>query len=199
VTDTTDQDRLDAQMAFLQEADRLKSVLRASRLVDGSRQENSAEHSWHVALFAVVLADQAGPDVRIERVVRMLLIHDLVEIDAGDTPIHGTVDHDAQTAAEARAADRLFGLLPADQAAIYRALWEEFEAAKSPDAVFAKALDRTTTPLQNLANGGGSWRDYRVTEEQVEARVGTPIARGAPALWSWLRPRISAFFANATR
>ncbi|MCU0803320.1 MAG: HD domain-containing protein, partial [Rhodobacteraceae bacterium] len=139
-------DRLEAQFAFLNEADRLKSVLRATTLVDGSRRENSGEHSWHLALYAMVLADQAGPDVRIDRVIRMLLIHDLVEIDVGDVPIHsagGAAHASADTmAAEARAADRIFGLLPNDLAGDLRALWEEFEAAQTADAVFAKSLDR---------------------------------------------------------
>lgn len=197
MTDTPDAARLDAQMAFLMEADRLKSVLRASRLADGSRFENSAEHCWHLALFAMTLADQAGPDVRIDRVIQMILLHDLVEIDAGDMPIHGAVDHAAQAAAEAAAADRIFGLLPPDQTASFRALWDEFEAAETPDAVFAKALDRTPAPLLNMANGGGSWADYNVTEAQIDARVGTVITRGAPGVWAWLKPKISAFFAKA--
>jgi len=180
-------------MAFLMEADRLKSVLRASRLADGSRFENSAEHSWHLSLFALVLADQAGPDVTLDRVIRMAILHDLVEIDAGDTPIHGTVDHAAQAEAEARAADRLFGILPADQAAKFRALWDEFEAGETPDAQFAKALDRAPTPLLNMENGGGSWRDYNVTLAQIDARVGEPISKSAPGIWAWLRPRIARF------
>ena len=186
--------RLDAQIAFLSEADRLKSVLRASRLMDGSRFENSAEHSWHIMLFALVLAEEAAPEVRIDRVLRMLLIHDIVEIDAGDTPIHGDVDHAAQEAAEAAAADRLFGLLPPDQARDFRALWDEFEAAETPDAVFAKAVDRMPAPIANLANGGGSWTDYAVTLDQLDTRVGKPISRGAPGLWAWLRPKLVHWF-----
>ena len=186
--------RLDAQIAFLSEADRLKSVLRASRLMDGSRFENSAEHSWHIMLFALVLAEEAAPEVRIDRVLRMLLIHDRVEIDAGDTPIHGDVDHAAQEAAEAAAADRLFGLLPPDQARDFRALWDEFEAAETPDAVFAKAVDRMPAPIANLANGGGSWTDYAVTLDQLDTRVGKPISRGAPGLWAWLRPKLVHWF-----
>ena len=189
-------DRLDAQIAFLSEADKLKSVLRASRLHDNSRFENSAEHSWHVMLYALVLADQAGPDVRIDRVLRMLLLHDIVEIDAGDNPIHGTVDHAAMEAQEKAAADRLFGLLPADLGAEFRALWDEFEAAESPDAVFAKSIDRVQTPIGNLANGGGSWVDYGVTFEQLDTRVGVPVRRGAPGLWAWLLPRLQGFFAK---
>ena len=187
-------DRLDAQIAFLSEADKLKSVLRASRLHDGSRFENSAEHSWHVMLYAFVLADQAGPDVRIDRVLKMLLLHDIVEIDAGDNPIHGQVDHSAMEAQEQAAADRLFGLLPEDQQIEFRALWDEFEAASSPDAVFAKSIDRIQTPIGNLANGGGSWRDYNVSFEQLDARVGTPVKKGAPGLWAWLLPKLRGFF-----
>lgn len=187
-------DRLDAQIAFLSEADRLKSVLRASRLHDNSRFENSAEHSWHVMLYALVLADQAGPDVRTDRVLRMLLLHDIVEIDAGDNPIHGTFDPAEMEAREQAAADRLFGLLPADQAAEFRALWDEFEAAETPDAVFAKSVDRVQTPIGNLANGGGSWKDYGVTFEQLDKRVGVPVRRGAPGLWDWLLPKLRGFF-----
>ena len=190
-------ERLDAQFAFLGEADRLKSVLRASRLHDDSRFENSAEHSWHVMLFALVRADQAGPGVDIGRVLNMLLVHDLVEIDAGDTPIHGKVDAAAQERAEKAAADRLFGLLPPDQAAGFRALWEEFEAAATPDAIFAKSVARMQTPLANLANGGASWRAYDVTLDQLKARVGTPVRRGAPGVWNWLMPKLQAFFAAA--
>ncbi|MCK0166364.1 HD domain-containing protein [Jannaschia sp. S6380] len=184
---------IDDRMAFLLEADRLKSVIRATRLVDGSRAENSAEHSWHLTLFAMVLAPHAPEGVRIDRVVRMLILHDLVEIDAGDAPIFGKTD--AQAEAELAAADRIFALLPKPQAAEFRALWDEFEAAETPDAIFAKALDRFQPPNLNLANGGGSWSDYDVTEAQVRTRVGPGIARGAPDLWSWLSPRIARFFA----
>lgn len=188
------EDRLAAQFAFLNEADRLKQVIRATPLTDGSRRENSGEHSWHLALYALVLADQAGPDVSIDRVMRMLILHDIVEVDAGDVPIHGNPDEAAQAAREAEAADRLFGLLPADLGADLRALWEEFEAAQSPDAVFAKSLDRVQPVVQNLASGGGSWIDYDVTYEQLEARVGHKVARGAPALWDWVNARARIWF-----
>ncbi|MBN2630858.1 MAG: HD domain-containing protein [Rhodobacteraceae bacterium] len=191
-------DRLEAQFAFLNEADRLKSVLRATTLCDGSRPENSGEHSWHLALYALVLADQAGPGVDINRVIRMLLIHDLVEIDVGDVPIHsanGQAHGSADTqASEARAADRIFGLLPGDLAAELRALWDEFEGAQTPDAIFAKSLDRVQPVMANLQSGGGTWITYKVTAEQLEARVGTRIARGAPALWDWVRAKTAAFF-----
>lgn len=183
---------LDARMAFLMEADRLKSVLRATRLADGSRHENSAEHSWHLTLFALTLAPHAPPGVAIDRVIRMLILHDLVEIDAGDAPIFG--DTSTQAAEELVAADRIFALLPDPQGREFRALWNEFESAKTPDAIFAKSLDRFQPPNLNLANGGGSWTDYAVTEAQVRTRVGAKIERGAPSLWAWLSPRIAAFF-----
>lgn len=191
-------DRLSRQFAFLNEADRLKSVLRATTLVDGSRPENSGEHSWHLALYAMVLADQAGPEVDINRVIRMLLIHDLVEIDVGDVPIHsanGQAHGSAETqAAEARAADRIFGLLPDDLSANLRALWEEFEAAQTPDAVFAKSLDRVQPVMANLKSGGGTWVTYNVTFDQLQSRVGAKIARGAPALWDWVKTQAQTFF-----
>ncbi|WP_146591587.1 HD domain-containing protein [Puniceibacterium confluentis] len=187
-------DRITAQMAFLSEADRLKSVLRATTLGDGSRQENSAEHSWHVALYALVLGEHAPEGVDVSRVIRMLLLHDLVEIDAGDAPIFGTHDAAALAAREAEAATRLFGLLPGDQGTDLRALWDEFEANATPDARFAKSLDRYQAPNQNLAAGGGSWLSYNVGYDTVLSRVGSKIADGAPVLWNWLQPRVAAFF-----
>ena len=190
--------RLDAQFAFLNEADRLKSVLRATTLVDGSRPENSGEHSWHLALYALVLADQAEPGVDINRVVRMLLIHDLVEIDVGDVPIHsanGQAHASVETqAAEAKAADRIFGILPQDLRDTLRALWEEFEAAETPDARFAKSLDRVQPVMANLMSCGGTWKTYNVTFDQLEARVGVKIAKGTPRLWDWVKAKARPWF-----
>jgi len=187
--------RLDAQMAFLMEADKLKQIVRGTTLADGSRYENSGEHSWHIALFALVLGADAPTDVKVDRVIKMLLLHDIVEIDAGDAPIFG--DHDAtdMAAKEEAAATRLFGLLPPDQAQSFRALWDEFEAAQTPDARFAKSLDRFQPPNQNLASGGGSWIEYNTDYSQFEARVGNEIKRGAPWLWTWLQPKAEAWFA----
>jgi putative hydrolases of HD superfamily len=193
-------DRLDQQFAFLNEADKLKSVLRATTLCDGSRRENSGEHSWHLALYALVLADQAAPGVDINRVIKMLILHDLVEIDVGDVPIHsagGLAHRSVETAlAEAKAADRIFGLLPNDLRGDIRVLWDEFEAATTPDAIFAKSLDRVQPVMHNLASGGGTWVEYNVTAEQLEARVGVKIARGAPGLWDWVQNKTRAFFDN---
>ena len=187
-------ERLDQQIAFLNEADKLKNILRGTTLCDGSRRENSGEHSWHIALYALTLAEHAPENVDIARVIAMLLLHDLVEIDAGDAPVFG--DHDAaeMAAAEAAAAARIFGLLPGDQAARFRALWDEFEANESVDARFAKSLDRFQPPNQNLASGGGSWIDYNIDYATFRARVGARIKHGAPNLWSWLKPRAAAWF-----
>ncbi len=190
--------RLESQFAFLNEADRLKSVIRATTLVDGSRRENSGEHSWHLALYALVLADQSAPGVNIDRVIRMLILHDLVEIDAGDVPIHssgGQAHASADTqAAESLAANRIFGLLPPDLRGDLRALWDEFEAAQTPDAIFAKSLDRVQPVMANLMSGGGTWTEYNVTAEQLDSRVGVKIAKGAPGLWDWVRDQTRSFF-----
>ena len=187
-------DRLARQFAFLSEADRLKSVLRGTTLHDGTRSENSAEHSWHICLYALTLAEHAERPVNVDRVLRMLLLHDLVEIDAGDAPIHGDHDRAAQARVERAAADRIFGLLPPDQAADYRALWDEFEAAETDDAVFAKSLDRVQPVVSNLESGGASWTRYNVTPGQLDARVGRKVRRGAPKLWDHIAPRVAAWF-----
>ncbi len=174
--------RLRQQFRFLLEIDRLKTVIRGSRIADGSRQENTAEHSWHLALCATTLVEYAVGPVSIDRIVQMLLIHDIVEIDAGDTPLFDDTTPDAQADSEQLAADRLFGLLPHDQADAFRSLWEEFENAQTPDAKFAKAVDRLQPILLNHVVGGGTWTDYSVDESR-ERQMTHRIADGAPALW----------------
>ncbi|MBC9247753.1 HD domain-containing protein [Paracoccus sp. 11-3] len=190
------------RLAFLAEADRLKSVYRASPLCDSSRRENSAEHSWHLALYALIMAGYADHRVDISRVIRMLILHDLVEIDTGDVPLHsanGQAHHGAdQMAAECAAADRIFGLLPAQQGREFRALWDEFEADETPDAIFAKSLDRVQPVMQNLASDGGTWAEFNVTYPQLLERVGSRIERGAPELWKWLHQRATVWFAQST-
>ena len=187
-------DRIDVQLAFLTEADKLKSIHRSTTIFDGSRKENSGEHSWHIALFALVLAEHANRPVNIERVIKMLLIHDIVEIDAGDNPIHGDYDPLALVEVEKEAANRIFGLLPEDQALEFRALWDEFEAAESDDAIFAKSIDRVQPVLANLETGGGTWPEYNVTINQLQSRVGDKVARGAPDIWHNLSKRIADWF-----
>lgn len=185
---------LASRMRFVMEADRLKSVLRGTTLCDGTRAENSAEHSWHIMLWALTLNEHSFEAAKIDHVLLMLLLHDIVEIDAGDNPIHGDFDAAAVEAQEQIAADRLFGLLPPAQRDQFRAIWEEFEAAQSTDAIFAKAIDRAQPLICNLESGGGSWRDYNVTRDQIDTRVGKKVKRGAPDLWSALAPRIDAWF-----
>ncbi|MGI9510351.1 MAG: HD domain-containing protein [Geminicoccaceae bacterium] len=188
------QDRLTKQLDFLIEADQLKSVLRGTTLCDGSRRENSGEHSWHIALYALILAEHANRPIRIERVIKMLLIHDLVEIDVGDNPIHGDHDVSAIEALERAAAKRIFGLLPPDQGDVYLALWQEFEAAETDDAIFAKSVDRVQPVVSNLESDGGTWHEFNVTRKQLESRVGAKVERGAPALWHHLKTRIATYF-----
>lgn len=179
---TSIDERLAQQLQFLLEIDRLKKVVRGSRITDASRKENTAEHSWHIAVFATVLSEWAIGDVSVPRVVEMLLIHDLVEIDAGDTPLFEQMPSEGHVELERIAADRIFNLLPDDQSAQFRALWEEFEAAESSDARFAKAIDRLQPILLNHVVGGGTWTDYDV-DEQRERSLTKRIADGSPALW----------------
>lgn len=173
---------LKARLDFLMEADRLKTIIRGSRISDGSRNENVAEHSWHIALFALVLSPHAADPVNPLRVVTMLLIHDLVEIDCGDTPLFDEAGAATQGDREKIAADRLYGLLPHADAKWLRALWDEFEAGQSPDARFAKAIDRFQPILLNHAVGGGTWRDYDVDEDR-ERSLTRRIAAGSSDLW----------------
>jgi putative hydrolase of HD superfamily len=175
-------DRLGRQLGFLVEIDKLKTVLRRTPLTDNSRLENSAEHSWHIALVALVLAEHAPDGIDLSRVVRMLLVHDLVEIDAGDTFCYDP-DAGGEADRERSAAERIFALLPPEQGPPLRSLWEEFAAGETPDARFANAVDRIQPLLLNVSSGGGSWRTHTVTRTQVLARM-QPVRTGMPALWA---------------
>ena len=181
---------LDSQVGFLLEADRLKTVLRQSTLTDRSRRENSAEHSWHLALMALVLAEHAPPGVDLSRVMAMVVLHDLVEIDAGDLSVYaGEADQARQRQAERAAADRLFSLLPPAQAAALRALWDEFEERATAEAKFARALDRLQPMLINMVTGGGTWLAPGITATQALARVAL-IEDGSPSLGAYARDMI---------
>ncbi|MCZ8411231.1 HD domain-containing protein [Achromobacter dolens] len=188
---------LEKQLQFLREIDRLKTVVRQSPLLDRSRKENSAEHSWHLALYALVLSEYASGPVDTQRVMRMLLLHDVVEIDVGDHPIHGGSSAAWQAEQEDKAAERLFGLLPPPQGEEFLALWREFEQAESEDARFAKALDRFQPLLINVFTGGGTWTENGVSREQVLARYGPVIQRGAPQLWDVCERWVAAHFAGS--
>jgi putative hydrolase of HD superfamily len=165
------EDRLNAQIAFALEIDKLKRIIRRNLLMDGSRRENDAEHSWYVAMLAMIFAEHAPPGTDIHRVVAMLMVHDLVEIDAGDTFIYDPAAVAAQAEAERAAADRIFALLPADQAKLLRALWDEFEARETGEARFARALDRFAPILANHNTEGGTWPLFKVTAAQVRKNV----------------------------
>lgn len=187
----SDDDRLARQLSFLLEADHLKQVERQTAIIGGSRRENTAEHSWHLGLFALVLGEHADEPVDLARVVAMVLVHDLVEIDAGDTFAYDEAGYETKAAREQAAADRLFGLLPDEQGRQLRELWEEHEAAATADARFANALDRLQPVLLNHAAGADApWVRHGVTYEQI-VRRNAPIAAGSEALWAEAHERIT--------
>lgn len=175
--------RLARQMAFLAEADSLKGVLRMTRILSGERRENDAEHSWHLALMALVLFEHAPTEIDLLKVMSMVVIHDLVEIDAGDTFAYDVAGMATQHEREARAAERIFGLLPPDQTAHLRGLWDEFEAQVTPEALFAGSIDRLAAIVPNSRLDGGTWREHDISVERVVAR-NAGIAKGAPTLWT---------------
>jgi 5'-deoxynucleotidase YfbR-like HD superfamily hydrolase len=185
--DPIDPESLARQIGFIMEAGRLTSVLRQNTVAGGSRRENSAEHSWHLAVMALVLAPLAPPGTDVCRVITMLLLHDLVEIDAGDLFLYAPeAEQRRQAAAEEAAAERLFGLLPAGQESSMRALWDEFCERATPEARFARAMDRLQPILLNHQAGGGTWRSHQVTADQVLAKV-LLIADGSPELGAYAR------------
>jgi putative hydrolase of HD superfamily len=174
--------RLSQQIQFILEIDKLKLVLRQTLLTDGSRQENSAEHSWHLAVMAIALSEYAATPIHVNRAIFMVLLHDLVEIDAGDTFCYDAQANQNKAEREAEAADRLFGLLPADQSREFRAIWEEFETGETADAQFAKALDCLQPLLHNWQTQGGTWRIHQVQRSQVLRRM-QAVKVALPALW----------------
>lgn len=179
---TIDPDRIKQQVSFLECLDQLKQVFRQNLIMDESRRENSAEHSWHIATMAMVLAEYAPQKLDQLRVLKMLLLHDVIEIEAGDTfcfDVEGNKDKEER---EQRAADQIFGLLPSDNGSEFRLIWDEFEAGKSAEARFANSLDRFQVLLQNLNTRGGTWRIHNIEKARVVQRM-LPIKEGAPALW----------------
>jgi putative hydrolase of HD superfamily len=178
---------LDEQMRFVNEAGRLKGVLRQTPLTEPARRENSAEHSWHLAVMALVLAGHAPPGTDLSRVIAMLLVHDMVEIDAGDLFLYAdAAQHARQQQAERAAADRIFALLPDGQAARVRALWDEFTERGTPEAKFARAMDRLQPMLANVQAGGGTWAEHGITAEQVLRNVAL-IEDGSAVLGRYAR------------
>lgn len=188
-------DRLASQLRFVQELDRLKTVERQSFILDGLRRENTAEHSWHVAMLAVVLGDHAPADVDIARVLLLLLVHDVVEIDAGDTGIHDHTSAETKAEREVEAADRLFGILPDDVGTRLRAAWEEYEGGDTAEARFARVFDRLSPFLLNLGAEGIAWRRWSVGADRVRA-VLAPVAEGAPELGAFVDAMIDRAVAD---
>lgn len=181
--------RLAQQIQFVIEIDKLKRVLRQTLLTDQSRRENSAEHSWHIALMAVLLAEYAPEPVDVLHVIKMLLVHDLVEIDAGDTFCYDVQHNASKSDREQQAAERIFGMLPPDQAKELRTLWDEFEAQETPAAMFAASLDRLQPMLNNHQTQGGTWQMHGITRDLVLKRA-APIQTGAPELWVFIQQMI---------
>jgi putative hydrolase of HD superfamily len=179
-----DTGRLKRQLEFLREADKLKSILRHSRVSFADRRENDAEHSWHLALMVMTLVEYAEAGIDLPRTLEMVLVHDIVEIDAGDTIAYASApEKAAQAERERAAAERLFGLLPWDQGARIRALFEEFEACRTPEARFARALDRSQAILQNLNSAGAAWQENGITVAMVRELNGPTISAASAALW----------------
>ena len=177
---------------FILELDKLKAVTRKTRPLGLDRFENSAEHSWQIAMLASSLAHHAAERIDVHRVIAMLLVHDIGEIDTGDTLVYVEGGWDERKAAELAAVQRIFGLLPAPQAAHYLSLWQEFDDAATPEARFAHAVDRAMPALLNLANDGQSWRENGVSHARVVQRIGPPIREGCPALWAYMEERLEA-------
>ena len=177
-----DHDRLTAQLDFIAEIDKVKGIIRQTYVLDGERRENDAEHSWHIALMAILLQEYAREPIDVLRVVKMLLVHDLVEIDAGDTFAYDEAGHADKEEREQKAADRIFNLLPRDQADEVMALWCEFEARETPESRYAAALDRFQPMFHNFLTGGKGWLKHGIRRDQVIAR-NHHIVEGAPALW----------------
>jgi len=184
-----DSDRLETQLTFILEVEQLKQVFRQTLLIGDRRPENDAEHSWHLSMMAVLLVEHASAEIDLLKVLKMLLIHDVVEIDAGDTFAYDEVANQDKEDREQMAADRLFGLLSPDQAKVMRALWDEFERRQSAEARYAAALDRLQPLLLNYHTEGTAWRRHGVKKAQVVAR-NEHIGEGAPALWDYARKLI---------
>ena len=176
---------------FILELDKLKGVTRATRPLGLERYENSAEHSWQIALLAASLAPYACEPVDIDRVVSMLLVHDIGEIETGDTIVYAEEGWPERKAAEKAAVTRIFGLLDEPQRTRFLSLWQEFEDGQTPEARFAHAADRAMPVLLNLANNGQSWRENGITHDRVLRRVAPPIREGCPALWDYLEARLA--------
>ncbi|MDN3673461.1 HD domain-containing protein [Flavobacterium branchiarum] len=177
-------ERLLKQIDFIKEIDKIKYIQRKTKLFNSDRSENDAEHSWHLAVMAIVLAEHSDAEIDVLKVVKMVLIHDIVEIDAGDTFIYDTKKSHSNTDEERLAANRIFGLLPREQAKEFIEVWEEFEAGESNEAKFAKAMDRLEPLLQNTSNNGGTWNEFGVNYAKVYEKKNV-IKEGSNSIWNY--------------
>jgi len=190
--ETTD---LIKQIEFIKEIDKLKYIQRRTRLFNSDRNENDAEHSWHLAMMAIILSQHSNAAVDVLKVVKMVLIHDIVEIDAGDTFIYDTVKNHVNTDDERLAAERIFGLLPKEQAEELIRIWEEFEAGETDEAKFAKSMDRLEPLLQNVSNNGGTWKEYNVDYKKVYEKKQI-IRNGSVSIWNYAENLIEESVTN---
>ena len=177
-------DNLIKQVSFIKEIDKLKYIQRKTKLFNSDRNENDAEHSWHLAMMTIVLAEHSNVPINVLKVLKMVLIHDIVEIDAGDTFIYDTTKSHDNTDEERIAAERIFGLLPKEQAQEFIAIWEEFEAGETNEAKFAKSMDRLEPLLQNTSNDGGTWKEFGVNYNKVYEKKSV-IKNGSTVLWNY--------------
>ena len=190
--ETTD---LIKQIEFIKEIDKLKYIQRRTRLFNSDRNENDAEHSWHLAMMAIILSQHSNAAIDVLKVVKMVLIHDIVEIDAGDTFIYDTVKNHVNTDDERLAAERIFGLLPKEQAEELIRIWEEFEAGETDEAKFAKSMDRLEPLLQNISNNGGTWKEYNVDYKKVYEKKQV-IKNGSVSIWNYAENLIEESVTN---
>ncbi|MBE5959618.1 MAG: HD domain-containing protein [Lachnospiraceae bacterium] len=178
-------DRLKKQMEFILEVDKLKNIYRQSYVSDGSRHEEDADHSWHLALMALLLSEHANSDIDVLKTIGMVLIHDIVEIDAGDTYAYDSKGNTTKREREEKAADRIFNILPGDQAVYLRELWEEFEAYETMEAKFAHVLDNAQPLMLNNATNGKAWREHQIKKSQVMKR-NEKVNTGSESIWEFL-------------
>jgi putative hydrolase of HD superfamily len=177
-------EKLTKQVAFIKEIDKIKYINRKTKLFNSDRQENDAEHSWHLAMMALVLVEHSNEKVDVLKVLKMVLIHDIVEIDAGDTFLYDTQKNHSNTEEELLAAKRIFGILPKDQTKEFIEIWTEFELGETKEAKFAKAMDRFEPILQNASNNGGTWKEYNVAFDKVYEKV-KGINKGSKVIWDY--------------
>ena len=192
---TAENERLQKQIAFIKEIDKVKSIFRQTYLADGTRKENDAEHSWHIALMAVLLKEYVSEDVDVAKVMTMVLIHDLVEIDAGDTYAYDSEGAKSKREREVKAADRISGILPEDQGMYFRELWEEFEAYETPDAKYAHLLDNFQPLLLNDASGGRSWNEHGVHKSQIYKR-NEKVQETSEEIWNTIQEVVESHIAK---